>query len=263
MKIIPIDQENLDRLYSPCLDFRPIEEVPPGFPEGSETHLDWIQERREERRDFYQYLVKKYGAAGLVALTRRKALGWLTFFPKEEARRIGWIRAVDDYFNQETLVMGCFWVNENKRDKGLGAELISAWKEWARNNYWRYIEAAPRGDGLDPWYSPEPLQKAGFVFIEERITSLESQRRFLIYRCDLLEKEVTRWVQVWEDTAFRVEVVKSFLESNGIPTHLESDVVLSLHPFTQGPLGEVRVKVPEQMQEKAEELLREVHEIGE
>ncbi len=260
MKIVPIDKTPLDTFIAPCLDFRPVEKVPADFPSGSENHLEWIQARREERRSFFQYLIKKYGTAGLVALSRRKPLGWMTFFPKDEARRIGWIRAADDYFNQETLVLGCFYVEENGRKKDVGSQLIGAWKKWARDNYWRYIEAAPRTNRDEPWYDPRPFKKAGFVFIEERMTSLESQRSFGIYRCDLLGGEVKKWVQVWEDQPFRVEVVKSFLESNGIPTYLESEVVSSLHPFTQGPLGEVRVKVPEQMQEKAEKLLKEVHE---
>ncbi len=264
MKIVPLQSEHLEEGLPSCkcLDLRPLKEIPAWFPPYSHAYLDKVQEQRERRRDFFQYLVKKYGSAGLLALQRRNVIGWLTFFPKEEARRIGWIRSADDYFNKETLVLGCLFVKEKRRNKGVGTELVKAWKNWAKDNYWRYLEAAARGNFDEAWYGEKPLKNNGFHYIEERITFLEFSRAFKIYRCDLMENKVEKWVQVWEDEPYSVEVVKGFLESHGVPTILESDVVFSVHPFTKGPLGEVRIKVPAEMEKRALSLLREIHEKG-
>ncbi len=263
MKIAPLQIEHLEMgtfAEMPCLDLRPLEKIPPDFPAYAGNYLYKVQEIREERRNFYRYLVEKFGAVGLAATQRGKCLGWITFFPKEEARRVGWIRAADDYFNKETLVLGCFYVKDGRRNKGVGTALIKAWKEWAFKNYWRYLEAAARGDCDEEWYDALPLQKNKFYYVEERITSLEMPRRFRIFKCDLFAGQVTEWVQIWEDEPLKVQVVKSFLESHGIPTKLESDVVLSVHPFSMGPLGEVRVKVPSEMSEQAQILLKEVED---
>lgn len=51
------------------------------------------------------------------------------------------------------------------------------------------------------------------------------------------------------------EVVKSFLESHGIPCLLRGKVVQSVHPFSANGLGEVKIFVPEKDYETAKELL--------
>ncbi len=40
-------------------------------------------------------------------------------------------------------------------------------------------------------------------------------------------------------------VVKSLLESAGIPTFLKSRLAQSVHPFSVGAQGEIRIMVPE------------------
>jgi hypothetical protein len=51
------------------------------------------------------------------------------------------------------------------------------------------------------------------------------------------------------------QVVKSFLESNGIPVMLQGDAVSKVYGFTVGGMAEVRVFVPEPLAAKAIELL--------
>lgn len=51
------------------------------------------------------------------------------------------------------------------------------------------------------------------------------------------------------------EVVKSFLESNGIPVVLKGLVVQSVHAFTADGLGQIRIMVPSKDFEIAKMLL--------
>jgi hypothetical protein len=52
------------------------------------------------------------------------------------------------------------------------------------------------------------------------------------------------------------EVIKSFLESHGIPCLLKGLVVQSVHPFTMDGLGEIKIFVPEKDHPVAEKLLK-------
>ena len=51
------------------------------------------------------------------------------------------------------------------------------------------------------------------------------------------------------------EVLKSFLDSNGIKCILKGLVVQSVHPFSADGLGEVKIYVKEQDYDKAKELI--------
>lgn len=51
------------------------------------------------------------------------------------------------------------------------------------------------------------------------------------------------------------QVIKSFLESNGIPVMLQGDAVSKVYGLTAGGLAEVRIFVPELLAPKAIELL--------
>ncbi len=52
-------------------------------------------------------------------------------------------------------------------------------------------------------------------------------------------------------------IIKSFLESNGIPCLLKANAAPSVHAFAINGMGEVSVLVWEDMAEKARELIRE------
>jgi hypothetical protein len=52
------------------------------------------------------------------------------------------------------------------------------------------------------------------------------------------------------------EVIKSFLQSHGIPCLLKGLVVQSVHPFSMDGLGEIKILVPEKDFSLAEKLLK-------
>lgn len=52
------------------------------------------------------------------------------------------------------------------------------------------------------------------------------------------------------------EVIKSFLESNGIPCILKGLVVQSVHPFSADGLGEIKIFVSEKDYRLAKKLLK-------
>lgn len=53
------------------------------------------------------------------------------------------------------------------------------------------------------------------------------------------------------------EVIKTFLESHGIPCLFRGQVVQSVHPFTADGLGEIKIFVAEEDLETAKKLLSE------
>jgi hypothetical protein len=55
------------------------------------------------------------------------------------------------------------------------------------------------------------------------------------------------------------EVIKSYLESHGIPCLLRGLVVQSVHPFTMDGLGEIKILVPKKDHAVAEKLLKSHH----
>ena len=69
---------------------------------------------------------------------------------------------------------------------------------------------------------------------------------------DLRLKEVhTVWGPVEAD------VIKSFLESHGIPCLLRGKVVQSVHPFSADGLGEIKIFVPKKDYTLAKKLLED------
>lgn len=67
------------------------------------------------------------------------------------------------------------------------------------------------------------------------------------------ESEFKEVYKAWGST--EAEVIKSFLESNGIPCLLKGLVVQSVHPFSMDGLGEIKILVPEKDHSLAEKLL--------
>ena len=69
-----------------------------------------------------------------------------------------------------------------------------------------------------------------------------------------LESEFKEVYKAWGSA--EAEVVKSFLQSHGIPCLLKGLVVQSIHPFTMDGLGEIKILVPEKDHALAEKLLK-------
>ena len=65
-------------------------------------------------------------------------------------------------------------------------------------------------------------------------------------------------VEVYKSSSeMEAQVIKSLLESYGIPCLLQSHAAPSVHVFAVDGMGEVKVMVWEAMEEKARELIRE------
>ena len=69
--------------------------------------------------------------------------------------------------------------------------------------------------------------------------------------------EPPRWVVIAIVSAIEAEVMRSKLESEGIPCLLQREAAGSVFGITIGPLGEVRVLVPEPLADRAYDLLNE------
>jgi len=68
------------------------------------------------------------------------------------------------------------------------------------------------------------------------------------------ESEFKEVYKAWGSA--EAEVVKSFLQSHGIPCLLKGLVVQSVHPFSMDGLGEIKIFVPEKDHGVAEKLLK-------
>ena len=69
--------------------------------------------------------------------------------------------------------------------------------------------------------------------------------------------EPPRWVVIAIVSWVEAEVMRSKLESEGIPCLLQREAAGSVFGITIGPLGEVRVLVPEPLADRAIDLLSE------
>ena len=61
--------------------------------------------------------------------------------------------------------------------------------------------------------------------------------------------------RTWDDT--EAELIRSLMESYGIPCSVISDVTHSVLPLTVNGLGEIRLSVPVEAAEEAEQILEE------
>ncbi len=68
------------------------------------------------------------------------------------------------------------------------------------------------------------------------------------------ESEFKEVYKAWGSA--EAEVIKSFLNSHGIPCLLKGLVVQSVHPFTMDGLGEIKIFVPEKDFALAEKLIK-------
>ena len=72
---------------------------------------------------------------------------------------------------------------------------------------------------------------------------------------DMKLKEVTR---VWGGT--EADIIKGFLESQGIPCLLRGRIIQSIYPIITDGLGEIKILVPEEDYETAKKLLEGLEE---
>ncbi|MCK4759780.1 MAG: DUF2007 domain-containing protein [Candidatus Aminicenantes bacterium] len=68
------------------------------------------------------------------------------------------------------------------------------------------------------------------------------------------DTELKELHKVWGPV--EAEIVKGYLESNGIPCIFRGKVVQSVHPFSADGLGEIKIFVAEKDYSRAKELLK-------
>lgn len=67
----------------------------------------------------------------------------------------------------------------------------------------------------------------------------------------------TKWIEIASmGTHDEAALLKGFLDSEGIPSEVE-DVKFEMQPVNFGAMGEIRVYVPAEHEQRAQELLRE------
>ena len=68
------------------------------------------------------------------------------------------------------------------------------------------------------------------------------------------EEPLKEVIRVWEQT--EAEIIKGFLESQGIPCFFRSQILHSIYPIFVDGLGEIKIFVQEKDLETARELLQ-------
>lgn len=69
-----------------------------------------------------------------------------------------------------------------------------------------------------------------------------------------LEEDLKEVARVWEQT--EAEIIKGFLESEGIPCYFRSQILHSIYPIFVDGLGEIKIFVPAKDFDTARELLQ-------
>ncbi len=65
------------------------------------------------------------------------------------------------------------------------------------------------------------------------------------------------WKVVFEGERMEAQIVKGLLDSEGIPSSLQYEAVGKVYGFTVDGLGKVRVLVPEDRYDEAQQLIEE------
>lgn len=96
---------------------------------------------------------------------------------------------------------------------------------------------------------PDPL----LIFQERGKQALENN--FKKEKNKAHDMKLKQVIKVWGPA--EAEVIKSFLESHGIPCIFRGKVVQSIHPFSANGLGEIKILVSEKDYKLAKKLLEE------
>ena len=169
-----IEIREMDDNY--VLDACPLSE--PLHPFGACNKCTGSQGRSKEiRRRFFRDVRSQYGNCVFFAWDQEKIVGFLMFFPKLVAQKIGLKTLPDDNQSDSTLVYACMQMATGYRGKGIGTGLTTELIAWARRNGWKRIEVngVAIGDKDEHWRWGWALPKwrnLGFEVVRET-TSLD------------------------------------------------------------------------------------------
>lgn len=68
------------------------------------------------------------------------------------------------------------------------------------------------------------------------------------------------WVLLSKEEFFKAQIIRSKLESEGIPVRIDSESVGRMYGITLNGLGGAKIYVPKEVEEKARETLRHAEE---
>jgi GNAT superfamily N-acetyltransferase len=122
---------------------------------------------RAIRRRFFSQVRERHGNCVLMAWEEGRVVGFLMFFPKAAARKLGIYALPGSEPDDRTLVYACMQFAPGYRGQGLGTRLAGAWIDWAREHGWRRIEVhgAGSGAGEEDWrwgWALPKWQRMGF-----------------------------------------------------------------------------------------------------
>jgi GNAT superfamily N-acetyltransferase len=122
---------------------------------------------RAIRRRFFREVRDHYGNCVFLAWDEGKVVGFLMFFPKPVALKLGIYTLPTRKLEDETLVYACMQFAPAYRGQGLGTRLVEALIAWAAEHGWRRIEVNNVSSGAQDedwhwgWALPK-WQRLGF-----------------------------------------------------------------------------------------------------
>ena len=123
---------------------------------------------QQRRQELYLELIDRAGTFGLVAMDEDGVVGFITFFPKTTARRLGFYTLPGNDELEKTLVVACLHVTRAKRGRGIGSTLIQGVKDWAAKRGYSVIEAIGEGQPQYGWHASAPFLPLGFRVVREQ-----------------------------------------------------------------------------------------------
>lgn len=122
-------------------------------------------EIRRQRRSFAEEVIMAHGTFGIALRREQQVIGFLTYMPKNLARRVGFYGGRIDEPAVNTLTVGCLFIPKPYRSKGIAKRLLREMIKWAKDAGYSYIEAVVKEKdyGWDcEWWSIHPFGKVGF-----------------------------------------------------------------------------------------------------
>lgn len=123
---------------------------------------------QQRRQELYLELIGMSDTCGLLAVDEDGVVGFITFFPKTTARRLGFYTLPGNGELEKTLVVGCLHVTRTRRRRGIGSALIRGVADWAAKRGYSGIEAIGEGKPQYGWHASAPFLPLGFEVVREQ-----------------------------------------------------------------------------------------------
>jgi len=108
--------------------------------------LDWSNSTAKGNREALREFARKDLAPGLVAFRDGEAVGWVSLAPREDYPRLEASKVLARIDDKPVWSIVCFVVGRKSRGQGIGAALLKAAIEYARDHGASTLEAYPVAD---------------------------------------------------------------------------------------------------------------------